>query len=173
MSRNTMHDRTPNALTSTWHRARQAATLLQRAAEKIKPPARTAGAVARHRANKARAWAAPQVERAGHVLQDSIAPKTSSLLSAAASRIDPAPPARRRGRKLAGASAIVAAAAGAAAAVRARMKASAAAASDPAATADTSSGAETPPAAETRNGQRSPDSEVPHDSAAGSAATGV
>jgi hypothetical protein len=147
--------------------------LLQRAAEKIKPPARTAGAVARHRANKARAWAAPQVERAGQVLQDSIAPKTSSLLSAAASRIDPAPPARRRGRKLAGASAMVAAAAGAAAAVRARMKASAAAAADPAATADTSSGAETQPAAETRNGQRSPDHEVPHDSAAGSAATGV
>lgn len=167
MSRNTMHNRTPNALTSTWHRARQAAKLLQGAAEKIKPPARTAGAVARHRANKARAWAAPQVERAGQVLQDSIAPKTSSLLSAAASRIDPAPPARRRGRKLAGASAIVAAAAAAAgAALRARLKASAATAEDPAATADTNSGAETQPAAETRNGQRSPDGEVPQDSAA-------
>jgi hypothetical protein len=166
MSRNTMHERTPNALTSTWHRARQAVTLLPRAADKIKPPARTAGAAARHRANKARAWAAPQVERAGQVLQDSIAPKTSSLLSAAANRIDPARPGRRRGRKLAGASAIVAAAAAAAAALRARLKATAAAAADPAATADTNSGAETQSAAETRNGQRSLDGEVPQDSAA-------
>jgi hypothetical protein len=172
MSRNTRHYQTPSAPTSTWHRARRAAAQLQRAAAQIKPPARTAGAAARHRANKARAWAAPQVERAGQVLQDSIAPKTSALLHAAASRIDPGRPGRQRGRKLVGASAIVAAAAGAAAALRGRLKARAAATGDPAAAAppvseaETRPEAETGPGAETRDEQRSPDSAVQHDEAA-------
>jgi len=167
MSRTTMHNPTPNALTSTRHRARQAAAWLQRAAEQAKPPARTAGVAARHHANKARAWAAPQVERAGQAMQDIIAPKASSLLSAAASRIDPARPARRRGRKLAGASAIVAAAAAAAAALRSRLKARAAAAESPATADGTASGDDrTGPEAEARDEQRSPDSDVLHDSGA-------
>jgi ferric-dicitrate binding protein FerR (iron transport regulator) len=167
MSRNTMHDRMPNALTSTWHRARQAAAWLQRASEQAKPSARTAGAAARHHANKARAWAAPQVERAGQVLQDSIAPKTSSLLSAAASRIDPARPGRRRARKMAGASAIVAAAAATAATLRSRLKARAAAAAGPAAADGTASGDDgTVQEPETRDERRSPDSDVLHDSSA-------
>jgi hypothetical protein len=161
-----MHNRTPNAQTSTWHRARQAAAQLQRVAAQIKPPARIAGAAARHRANKARAWAAPQIEHAGQVLQDKIAPKTASLLSAAATRVDPGRPSRRRGRKLAGASAVVAAAAAAAAALRRRLKASTAATADPAAPAPTVSGAESAPGAEQGDEQRSPDSDVQHDRAA-------
>jgi hypothetical protein len=166
MSRTTRNNRTPNAPTSTWHRARDAAAGLRRAADQLKPPARTAGAAARHRANKARAWAAPQVERAGQVLQDSIAPKTSALLHAAASRIDPGRPGRQRGRKLVGASAIVAAAAGAAAALRGRLKARAAATEDPTAAAPPGPEAETVPGAEARDEQRSPESAVQHDEAA-------
>jgi hypothetical protein len=162
MTRKAVHDRTPKVLTSTWRRAHEAAAWLQPAAEQVKPLARTA----RQGANKARTWAAPQVERAGQVLQDSIAPKTSSLLSAAARRIDPTRPRLRRARKLAGASAILAGTAAAAAAVRRRLKASAAPANDAAEATGTLSGAETAPGtgAPDRHGQ--PDSDALHGSAA-------
>jgi ferric-dicitrate binding protein FerR (iron transport regulator) len=53
---------------------------------------------------------------AGQVLQDSVAPRVAALLSAAARRLEPGKPPRRRWRKLAGV-AILAAAAGAVAAV--------------------------------------------------------
>jgi hypothetical protein len=171
MTRNTVHHQASAALTTTWRRARRAAARLQPAAGQVKPLARTATAVARQQADKTRAWAAPQVERAGQVLQDSIAPKASSLLSAAAHRIDPAPPRRRRWRKLASAAAASAAAAFAAA-VRSRLKAAAAEAkaTDPAQAGGTASGAETAPGAETgpvagtHNGQRSAGSDVQHGS---------
>jgi len=152
---NTGHHQMPTALTEAWRRARR----LQPTAEQVKPLARTAAAAARQQADKTRAWAAPQVERAGQVLQDNIAPKASSLLSSAAHRIDPArDPARPRRPwgKLAGASAAAAgasAAAAFAAAVRRRMKSAAAEAKDqPAEAPDTAPGAEAAPAAETNNG---------------------
>src|SRR5260221_9258819 len=53
-------------------------------------------AAARRRVRKTRAWAAPQVEHAGQVLQDSVAPKVSALLSAAARRLEPAKPQDRK-----------------------------------------------------------------------------
>jgi hypothetical protein len=139
MTRNTAHHGTASGLPGAWRRVRRATAPLQTSAGQVKPLVRTAGAAARHKANKTRAWAAPQVERAGQVLQDSIAPKASSLLSAAAHRIDPAP-RRRSWRKVAGASAAAALASGAAAfaaAVRRRLKAGAPTAMDPTETGDT------------------------------------
>jgi hypothetical protein len=65
---------------------------------------------------------APQVERTGQVLQDSIAPKVSALLSSAAQRLEPAKPPWRRWRKLVGISMITAAATAVAAVVRSRKK---------------------------------------------------
>src|SRR5713226_9237267 len=62
---------------------------------------------------KARAWAAPQVERTGHVIQDTVAPKVAAALQSSARRIDPGPPPRRGwGKAAAGISVLLAAAAG-------------------------------------------------------------
>ncbi|MGB6454893.1 MAG: hypothetical protein WBH47_10440 [Streptosporangiaceae bacterium] len=72
--------------------------------------------------HRTRSWAAPQVERTGQVLQDSVAPKVSALLSAAAERLEPAKRPRRRWRKLVGISMITAAAGAVAAVVRSRKK---------------------------------------------------
>jgi hypothetical protein len=59
---------------------------------------------------KARAWAAPQVERTGQVIQDTVAPKVADALTASARRIDPGKPNRGRWRMLAGLAALLAAA---------------------------------------------------------------
>jgi hypothetical protein len=69
---------------------------------------------------KARAWAAPQVERTGQVLQDTVAPKIAAALAESARRLDPEKPKRGRWRTLAGISALLAAAA-IVAALRKRM----------------------------------------------------
>jgi len=104
------------------HRARQAAAQVKSAAAQLKPLARSTGAAARRRVHKTRAWAAPRAERAGQVLQDSVAPKVSALLSSAARRLEPAKPPRRRWRKLAGISMLAAAAGAVAAVIRNRRK---------------------------------------------------
>ncbi len=62
---------------------------------------------------KARAWAAPQVERTGQVIQDTVAPKVADALAASARRIDPGESRRRRWPMLAGIAALLAAAAAA------------------------------------------------------------
>jgi hypothetical protein len=133
MSRNRAHRRTGDVVTSTWRRARRAAARLQPAADQGAPLARKAGAGAKRQADRTRAWAAPHVERAGQVVQDSIAPKISSLLSATARRLEPTGRRRPRLPKLVGASAATAAAsaAAAAAAVRSHMKTAAAPATAP------------------------------------------
>lgn len=164
MNRNTAHNGTASGLSSAWHRARRATAPLQTAAGQVKPLARSAGTAARLQADKTRAWAAPQVERAGQALQDNVAPKASALLSAAAHRIDPAP-RRPSWRKVAGASAAAALASGAAAfvaAVRRRVKAGAAT-TEPANGGDAASH-DVAPDAETLDGQDSPGSSVPDDS---------
>src|SRR5258708_20543370 len=91
-------------------------------AARMKPLARSTGLAARRGARRTRAGAAPQVERTGQVLQDSVAPKVSALLSSAARRLEPAKPPRRRWRKLAGISMITAAASAVAAVGRSRKK---------------------------------------------------
>lgn len=76
--------------------ARQAAAQLRPAAEKARPYAQSAGVVARRQLLRTRAWAAPQIERSGQLLQDTVAPKAAALLSEAARRVDPAQPRQRR-----------------------------------------------------------------------------
>src|SRR5215469_8717656 len=94
----------------------------RRMAAQVRPLARSTGAAAARSVRTTRAWAAPQVERAGQVLQHSAAPRISALLSAAARRLEPARQPRRLWRKLAGGSALTAAAGAAAAVVRSRSR---------------------------------------------------
>jgi hypothetical protein len=159
MSRSKTPQRTGNGITRTWRRARHAARL-QPAADQVMPVARNAGAAAKRQADRTRSWAAPQVERAGQAMQDSIAPKVSSLLSAVARRLEPAAPRRPRWHKLAGASAVTAAAGAVAAAVRSHLKAGAAAAADQAKPGETASATQTAPATETGDRQRNTSSDA-------------
>jgi hypothetical protein len=94
----------------------------RRMAAQARPLVRSTGAAAARSVRTTRAWAAPQVERAGQVLQDSVAPRISALLSAAARRLEPARQPRRLWRKLAGGSALTAAAGAVAAVVRGRSR---------------------------------------------------
>jgi hypothetical protein len=126
-------------------RARQAAVHLKPAAGKVKPLARSTGAAAKRRVHRTRAWAAPRVERAGQVLQDSVAPKASAALSSAARRLDPGKPRRRPWRMLAGLAAVAAAAGAAAACIRNRRK--------PDSTTSAAKESEVASAAETGDGQ--------------------
>jgi hypothetical protein len=161
MSRNNANGRTGNVVTSMWRRVRQeAAARLQPAADQGIPLARKAGAEAKRQADKTRSWAAPHLERAGQAVQESIAPRVSSLLSAAARRLEPATPRRPRWPKLIGASAVTAAASAAAAAMRSHMKAGAATVPDQAQAGGTAPATATVAATELGNGQRSAGSDV-------------
>src|SRR4030081_2819376 len=73
------------------HQAASARDRVRHAAAQVKPVARTTGAAARRGVHRTRAWAAPQLERTGQVLQDTIAPKVSAVLSSAAPRLAAAP----------------------------------------------------------------------------------
>jgi len=115
---------------STLDRARQAAAQVKPAAAQAKTLASSAGTAARRRVHKARAWAAPQVDRTGQVLQDRVAPKVSAVLSSAARRLDPPEPKRRPWRKLAISSALTTAASAVAAVVLNRRKPDAATPAD-------------------------------------------
>ena len=172
MSRNITHNRTRDALSSAWRRARRAAARLHPAADQIIPLAKNAGAVAKHQADRTRAWAAPQVERAGKAVEDSVAPRASSMLSAAARRLEPDKPPRKRWRTVAGLSAATAAASAFAVAVRSRVRASATAPSDDrtetggGTSAAQTSATESAPKMEIHNGHLSPGSDLGQDSAA-------
>lgn len=79
-------------------------------------------AATRRGVHRARAFAAPRVERAGQAIEDSVAPKVSAMLSSAAQRLEPVKPRHQRWRKLAGISLLTAAASAAAAVFRNRAK---------------------------------------------------
>ena len=112
-----------NKRTEAWDRTRKAADQIKPMADQMKPLAKSTGRAAQRQWLRARAWAAPQIERTGKVLQDSVAPKVSDMLSSAAERIDPAKPKRGRWRLPVGiAAALAAAASGAAAVLRKRSK---------------------------------------------------
>jgi hypothetical protein len=138
MSRMKTNDKARMAASSAWHRARQAAA-------QAKPLARSTQAAAKRGVHSTRAWAAPQVERSGQVLQDSVAPKISALLSSAAQRLEPTKPQRRSWLKLTAVSVLTAAAGAVAALARKRTKADA---TNPAAGADDAT-----PAAPAHDGQ--------------------
>jgi hypothetical protein len=103
-------------------RARQAAAQLKPVAAQVRPLASSAGAAAKRGARRTRTWAAPQVERTGQVLEYSVAPKVSALLSSAARRLDPGKPRRARWRTPAGLAAVTATACAVAAYIRRRGK---------------------------------------------------
>jgi hypothetical protein len=92
----------------------------RQAAAKLKPYASSARTAAGRGVHRTRAFAAPQVERAGQALEDSVAPKVSALLSSAAQRLEPPKPQRRRWRKLVGISLLTAAISAGVAIVRSR-----------------------------------------------------
>ena len=114
--------RNHRATTADRNAGRRVAARVRSAAAHIKPFAQITGAAAKRRVRRTRAWAAPQVERTGQVLQHGVAPTVSAWLSAAARRLEPAKPHRPRWRKLAGFSVLAAAAGAAAALVRNRKK---------------------------------------------------
>ena len=146
MFRKKRNDEADTGASSAWDRARQAAAQVMPVAARMKPLARSTGLAARRRVHRTRAWAAPQVERTGQVLQDSVASKVSAVLSSAAQRLEPAKPPRRRWRKLAGISMLTASAGAVAAIVRNRRKPDLTTSAD--ADAD-----DVTPAAEMRDGQ--------------------
>ncbi|HTX84879.1 MAG TPA: hypothetical protein VME44_22045 [Streptosporangiaceae bacterium] len=95
---------------------------VRHALDQAGPVAKNTTAAVRHGVIRSRAWAAPQMERTGEFLQEVAAPKVSEVLSAAAHKIEPAQPRRRRWMRRAGAGllaaiGVTATAAGAAAAV--------------------------------------------------------
>jgi hypothetical protein len=122
MFRKNRNDEADTGDSNAWDRVRQVAAQVLPVAARMKPLARSAGLAARRGVHRTRAWAAPQVERTGQVLQDSVAPKVSAVLSSAAERLEPAKPPRRQWRKLVGISMITAAASAVAAVVRSRKK---------------------------------------------------
>jgi hypothetical protein len=61
-----------------------------------RPLAASARTTARKGIHHARTWAAPRLERTGHTLESQVAPRMAAMLSAAARRIEPVPPRRRR-----------------------------------------------------------------------------
>ena len=78
--------------------------------------------LARRGVHRTRAWAAPNVERTGYVLQDTVAPKVTAALSVAARKISPDRPRRQNWRKQAGIAALMAAAGGAIAGMARRAR---------------------------------------------------
>jgi len=68
----------------------------RRAAAQARPLTASARTAARRGIHHARIWAAPRLERTGHSLEEQVAPKVAAMLSAAARRIEPVPPRRRR-----------------------------------------------------------------------------
>jgi hypothetical protein len=120
----------------------------RRMAARARPLARNTAAATARRVHKTRSSAAPQVERAGRVLRDSVAPRISVALSSAARRLEPVRPQRRRWPKLVGGSAFTAAVGAAAALVRSRMKPDSATAATEAEVDD-----DVKPAPQARNGQ--------------------
>ncbi len=71
-----------------------------RVAAQLQPLARSTSEAAKRGVTRTRAWAAPQLERGGQVLEHQVAPKVSAALSSAAHRVDPGQPKPRQWRKV-------------------------------------------------------------------------
>ena len=87
--------------TKNSNQAETALNTALRMAAQLPPLARNTSDAAKRGVTRTRAWAAPQLERGGQVLQDQVAPKVSSALSSAAQRVDPGQPKPRQWRKVA------------------------------------------------------------------------
>lgn len=101
---------------------RQAAARLRPIARKVRPLASRTGAAASQQVRRTRAWAAPRVERSGHAIEHTVAPKVSAMMSSAAQRIEPAASRQRRWRTPAGLATLTAASGAVTAFVRGRMR---------------------------------------------------
>lgn len=95
---------------------------LRRGAARLQPAARSTGVAAKRGMHRTRAWAAPQIERTGQVLQDRVAPKASSMLTSAAERLEPRQSRPTRWLKLAAIPVLTAGASAVAALARKRSK---------------------------------------------------
>ncbi|GGL34047.1 hypothetical protein [Planomonospora parontospora] len=80
----------------------QAMLQIARAAERVGPMAaqarEAAVSAADEKISEARRWAAPQLDAAAHTVEQQLGPKLSSMLSQAATKLDPSPPAKVRSR---------------------------------------------------------------------------
>jgi hypothetical protein len=115
---------TTAAARQIWERARQTAQDAKPVVAQVKPLANDTKAAASRGDRKARSWAAPQVERSGQVLQDTVAPKVVAALTSTARRLEPDEAASGgRWRKVAGVSALIAVAAAIVIALRNRIAA--------------------------------------------------
>jgi hypothetical protein len=115
-------------------RARKIAMQASKLADQARPMTKKAAFTARQRATGAAGWARPRVGRVrawmavraarGSVtVQENVAPKLSSVLAAAARRLDPPKPQARRWPKVLAGTALLAAGAAAATALAMRKKA--------------------------------------------------
>lgn len=95
--------------TNKSNQAEAALESARRMAAQLPPLARSTSEAAKRGVTRTRAWAAPQLERGGQVLQHQVAPKVSSALSSAAHRVDPGQPKPRQWRKAAAFSLLAAA----------------------------------------------------------------
>jgi hypothetical protein len=128
-----------------------------RMAAQLPPLARNTSEAAKRGVTRTRAWAAPQLERGGQVLQHQVAPAVSAALSTAAHRVDPGQPKPRQWRKVTAFS-LLAAAGVVTALAGFRRHASAAAPAEEATTSDTNP-------ADASDGETAPGSEEAHESA--------
>ena len=132
--------------------ASQVASRLTTIGAQMKPFSRNTRAAAARGVHATRTWGAPRLERTGQVLQDSVAPKVASALSAAAQRLDPGKPRHARWHRPAGIATVTAAASAAAAVVLRRRRPRAA--SSPAEQDDAA------PAAEMNDGKPTPSADA-------------
>src|ERR1700726_4622039 len=93
---NTDRNATTAATRQIWQRARQTAQDAKPVVAQVKPLANDTKAAASRGLRNARSWAAPQVERSGQVLQETVAPKVAAALTSTARRLEPPrpPPSR-------------------------------------------------------------------------------
>ena len=86
---NTDRSATTAATPQIWQRARQTAQVAKPVVAQVKPLANDTKAAASRGLRNARSWAAPQVERSGQVLQETVAPKVVAALTSTARRLEP------------------------------------------------------------------------------------
>jgi hypothetical protein len=91
-----------------WQRVSQATQDAKPVVAQVKPLANDTKAAASRGLYRARSWAAPQVDRTGQVLQDTVAPKVAAALHSSAQRLDPGKPKRNGWRIAAGITAVLA-----------------------------------------------------------------
>jgi 5-formyltetrahydrofolate cyclo-ligase len=82
------------------HAGKTARQQARQATEQVAPLAKSARESARQGVHDARVWAAPRVERSGHLLEERVAPKVADMLTSTARRLEPPQPSRRRWPKV-------------------------------------------------------------------------